>query len=381
MIEVKKNQSIWRRKFKFLAVLSMCTVCTMYIIISNYLYLSHYEIPDLYKVIKANSSFLDEPITIDIVIAYCNYPLSWVEKDIIQDTLKEFSQASFHFTIMSKCGQEAKIPDFGKMDAVKSVEIVPIDNVGGCDYAYAKFLDDHYMQGRQKRGLPITDSESSASKDVVLFMKDTPRTKKYFHRLKSVFGSYRSFPEMIHMSSKKRDFSCGLAVTPDFSEYHAVHILKKFKKNRYARRGNRAHVSEGRDFNPHGYSNLGDFHSKALKWTFPRQDYTLVCYGGTFAVQQNRLLSLFKDERFSRVIKIIKSALSESESSVAEHYVERTWASLLSEPLTDAEASSLKSTITGISHHRIGAYGTIFIGTDKDRYPKLNIVEKSILSG
>jgi hypothetical protein len=34
---------------------------------------------------------------------------------------------------MSKCGQEAKI------DAVESVEIVPIDNVGGCDYDCAKF--------------------------------------------------------------------------------------------------------------------------------------------------------------------------------------------------------------------------------------------------
>ena len=351
----------------------------MYIIISNCLYLFHDEIPDLYKVIEANSPFLDEPITIEIVIAYCNYPLTWIEKDVIQDTLKEFSQASFFITIMSKCGQEANIPDFGKIDAIKSFEIVPTENVGGCDYAYAKFLNDHYIQGRQKRGLPITNSESFASKDVVLFMKDTPRTKKYFPKLKTVFGSYHSFPEMIHISSKKRAFSCGLAVTPDFSEYHAVRTLNFFQKNRYARRGNRAHVTEGRDFNHHGYANLGDFHSKALQWTFPRQDYTLVCYGGTFAVQQNRLLTLMKDERFTHVMKIIESALSESKTSVAEHYVERSWAGLLSEPLTDEEASSLKSTITGISQHRIGVYGTLFIGTDKDRYPELDIVENSNL--
>lgn len=172
-------------------------------------------------------------------------------------------------------------------------------------------------------------------------------------------------------------FACGLALTPDFSEYHDVHTLNMFQKSRYARRGDKLHVSKGREFNPHGYTNLGDFYSKALQWSFPRQDYTLVCYGGTFAVSQHRLLSLFRDETFTKVMKSIESALHESNMSVTEHFVERTWAGLLSEPLTDEDASFLQSTMTGILKDRKGVYGALFIGTDHGSYQEIDFGDNS----
>jgi hypothetical protein len=292
-----------------------------------------------------------------------------VEKDVIQDTLKEFHQASFHFTIMSKCGQEAKIPDFEKIDAVKSVDIVTIDNVGGCDYAYAKFLDDHYMQGRQKRGLPITDSESVTSKSVVLFLKDTPRIDQTLHQNKFVFSSYRSIPELVQ-TSVKGNFACGLAHGPEFSDYHDVETLNEFTITKYSRIGDKSIESSAEQFNPHGYANLGDFYSKMLHWEYPRQDYTLVCYGGTFSVPQRKLVSLFKDQNFTRVIKSIKSAASESSMSIAEHYTERTWAALLSEPLGDEDAMSLKKDIIGIVKDRTSIYGLLLISSDMSVYPK-----------
>jgi hypothetical protein len=337
-------------------------------VIWNIKTLHHYLVVDLFQYASAYSSTTADGITIEIVIAYCNSPLTWIEKDVIQDALEEFSQASFHFTIMSKCGQEAKIPDFGKMDAVKSVEIVPTDNVGGCDYAYAKFLNDYYIQGRQKRGLPIMDSESSASKDVVLFMKDTPRTKKYFHKMKCISDSFRSIQELIRTPSEKGSFACGTALTPIVSDYHEVKKLHEFRLGGYTRikdRGkNKGEKAKGNQFNPNGYKNLGDFHKKTLQWTFPRQDYTPVCYGGTFAMPQKRLLTLLKDERFTHVMKIMESALSESKTSVAEHYVERSWAGLLSEPLTDAEASSLKTSVIGVVEFKLGVYGALLVKTN-----------------
>ena len=334
--------------------------------IMNYLHLSQHEDE---KIFSQPTSSTNDPITIEIVLAYCSSPLTWVEKDVIQDTLKTFPLASFHFTIMSKCGKEQMIPDFRKIEAVKSVEIVSIDNVGGCDYAYAKFLNDYYIQSRQTKDLFNKDSESSTSNNVIIFLKDTPRTKHNFHK-EVIFSSYRSIPEMIQISSEKTDFVCGLGIKPEFSEYHDINTLHKFHRFKYVRRGDTKVVSSGRDFNPHGYTNLEDFHSKALQWTFPRKDYTRVCYGGTFAVPYSRLQSLVQDQNFNRVIKSIESAVNEGKMSVTEHYVERTWAGLLSKPLTDEESSSLQSTVTGIiTNLAIGTYGTLFLGADKSSYP------------
>ena len=115
---------------------------------------------------------------------------------------------------------------------------------------------------------------------------------------------------------------------------------------------------------PMGTKILDIFIKKILQWTYPRKDYTPVCYGGTFAMPQNRLLTLMKDERFTHVMKRIESALSECKTSVAEHYVERTWAGLLSEPLTDEEASSLKANFIGILKDKLGVYGAILVKTN-----------------
>jgi hypothetical protein len=338
--------------------------------IMNYLHLSQHDNANIIAQ-PPNSSAANDPITIEVVLAYCDSPLTWVKKGVIQDTLKTFSQASFHFTIMSKCGKEERIPDFRKIEAVKSVEIVSIDNVGGCDYAYAKFLNDHYIQNRQTKDLFNKDSESSTSRNVIIFLKDTPRTAENFHFHNIIFRSYRSIPDLIQIASEKKEFACGLALNPGFSDYHDIETLNAFQIERYARVRDKSFESSGDQFNPHGYANLADFHSKALQWTFPRKDYTRVCYGGTFAVPQRRLLSLVQDQNFNRVMKSIESAVSEGKMSVAEHYIERTWAGLLSKPLTDEESSSLKSTVTGVVRNlTAGPYGTLFFGADKSLYPK-----------
>ena len=324
--------------------------------IMNYLHLSQHEDE---KIFSQPTSSANDPITIEIVLAYCSSPLTWVEKDVIQDTLKTFRHASFHFTIMSKCGKEEIIPDFRKIEAVKSVEIVSIDNVGGCDYAYAKFLNDYYIQSRQTNELFNKESESSTSNNVIIFLKDTPRTEQNFHQTKEIFSSYRSIPEMIQISSLGKDFACGLVLKPGLSEYHDIPTLNSILIDRYSRIRDESLKSRGNRFNPHGYANLEDFHSKALQWTFPRKDYTRVCYGGTFAVPLSRLQSLVQDQKFNRVMKFIESSVSESKMSVTEHYVERTWASLLSKPLTVEDAMSLKAATIGIVSHQGSSHGVL----------------------
>jgi hypothetical protein len=71
------------------------------------------------------------------------------------------------------------------------------------------------------------------------------------------------------------------------------------------------------------------------------------CYIGSFPDQITLwfvtvVLSLFQGKNFTRVIKSTKTAVSESKMSVVEHYTERTWAGLVSDPLGDEDAMSLK---------------------------------------
>lgn len=89
---------------------------------------------------------------------------------------------------------------------------------------------------------------------------------------------------------------------------------------------------------------MKDFHDRTLKWTFPNKNLTSVCYGGSFAVPAYRLLDLSKKTEELRVIKLLETILSRksaSSLSIEEHYVERTWAGLLSQPLTKNEVESL----------------------------------------
>jgi len=98
-IRIFKRKSHWWRLS--LMVLFLGGIFNM-LSIMNYLHLSQHEDE---KIFAQPTSSANDPITIEIVLAYCSSPLTWVEKDVIQDTLKTFLHASFHFTIMSKCGK------------------------------------------------------------------------------------------------------------------------------------------------------------------------------------------------------------------------------------------------------------------------------------
>merc|ERR1711933_230228 len=66
--------------------------------------------------------------------------------------------------------------------------------------------------------------------------------------------------------------------------------------------------------------------------------------GGNFAIPAYRLLDLSKKSKELRVINLLEKILSRKSNSTTtleEHYAERTWAGLLSQPLTNDEVESL----------------------------------------
>ena len=104
---------------------------------------------------------------IEICVAYCHGDLHWIREAMAKEFPK---QVAIHLTIMSKCNNEADIPDFGGLSNVK-VEVIQLPNKGGCDLAFAHFIT-RYLS----REAPLQSSASSSS-TALLFLKDTAYTR------------------------------------------------------------------------------------------------------------------------------------------------------------------------------------------------------------
>ena len=276
--------------------------------------------------------------TIEMAVAYCKADLKWL-KDAVANELPK--QSYIKITILSKCGSERTIPTFDDVPNV-NVEIVKLPNKGGCDLAFA-----HFIKNYMNRETSLTGDSS-----IIMFLKDTPRTKKNCHQR----GRYRTMEEMLNVSSHG-DFICGIKPECSMSAFHDTRLLKSFSKNFYRRHGDKK--ESGADFNSGGYKDLKDFIAREFdEWSFPNDEVTEVCYGGSFALPA---LQLFADERLRGVFNRLEEILMEGSSmSVVEHFAERLWASLLANPLSPKDTDSIIHMRQGIKKEQ-GRYMGTFI--------------------
>ena len=75
--------------------------------------------------------------TVELAIAYCTAEMQWIYEDIFTQMPNNIT---VKMTILSKCGNEAALPNFAQDPLVAQFEIIKLPNVGGCDYAYAHFI-------------------------------------------------------------------------------------------------------------------------------------------------------------------------------------------------------------------------------------------------
>jgi len=283
--------------------------------------------------------------TIELAIAYCNKDLNWMFKDVLGEITADRATA-VKMTILSKCGNENLIPDFGKDERVHEVKVISLPNVGGCDLAYAYFMN-RYIESH---------SIEEALSSVILFIKDTPRIEENFHF--PFHKDYRTVGEMIDIASSNGHFICGVRTNCDVSTFHTTNILYGYAIRRYQRKTERVAGFKAvrvDDFNLHAYNNLKDFHTRALNWTFPNQDVTNVCYGGTFGVAASRLITLSNQPRERKVFPLLEDLLTRKSSlnmTIEEHFVERTWGGLLSYPLTGEQTEVILKIHNGKGHVR-----------------------------
>ena len=258
---------------------------------------------------------------IEICVAYCHADLHWIREAMAKEFPK---QVAINLTIMSKCNNEADIPDFGGLSNVK-VEVIQLPNKGGCDLAFVHFIT-RYLS----REAPL---QSSSSSTALLFLKDTENTR--------ADGRLRSLDELLRLVLQRDDFVCSLEPHCWTSAYHDVKTLGHFMKNSYTRSGGGPEVG-GVQFNPDGYHDLSDFLDRGLNWTFPNDEAIQVCYGGQFAITESRLFN-GNSAAMEILVRRLERVLMEGPAvmSVVEHFVERLWAGILAKPLTPSQVKEI----------------------------------------
>lgn len=291
---------------------------------------------------------------IEIAVAYCKMDLGWLKEEIRYDFPKE---TEIKITILSKCGMEDKLPNFMEASkAVVSQEVLKLNNVGGCDYAYIHFINEYLKR----------ETSGSASSSIIFFVKDTPRNKGALHQP----GSFRPLSEILSLASHG-EFSCGLKPPPETSVYHDPALLSRFYLKNYVRNGKEqksiaervkraqeiASGSAPEGFNTANYTNLGNFVERELQsWKFPNDDATEVCYGGVFAIPGSNLYQY--EGLLGLIFTRLEEIASESTMSVVEHFLERLYASLLSNPLDEEETELVLSQATEIIKKEKSFMGT-----------------------
>jgi len=288
---------------------------------------------------------------VEIVVAYCKNDLTWMDDTIINVIPP---QSNIKLSFVSKCGQEANIPQFDKTYNNVELNVIKIENVGGCDNAYAHFINLFLENIKAERDKGIHHHDLAST--IILFLKDTPRTRNAnphneYHR------PYTPFNAMLATVSNG-EFACGLRNPCRKSPYNIVKQLQHFTMRDYVRHGERteedeekmSHKNDGNltledelvnpNFNDLSYGNLGVFHKKVLKWNFPT-NITKVCYGGSFAIPATRLFHPTFDD--GMIFQRIEKVTTRNENTLEEHFIERTWAGLFDKALTDEEISIINN--------------------------------------
>lgn len=321
----RKSRKVWKNCFTKVSVLLVGVLAFVKISASSYTMLFFSSGPTPLnnrlwageKVSKNSMNIkLDALQIIELVVAYCQADLQWLEQAIANELPK---QSKLKITFLSKCGNHEDIPAFEN----HHVEILQLPNKGGCDLAFARFLRE-YME---------RENAKTAANSVIFFLKDTPRVSKNCHQ----GGRYRTIDEMLQISSHG-EFICGVKLNCGMSAFHDTRLLKQFVKESYVRHGDSSESNT--DFNTGGYETMNAFITRELNWSFPNEDVTEVCYGGSFAVPASRL---FEDHRLKEVfIRIEKILLEGPSMSVVEHFSERLWASWLAKPLNKKQTKAMK---------------------------------------
>ena len=277
---------------------------------------------------------------VDVVVTFCKTDFTETIDEI--DALLPDYVKQINLIVMSKCGQDSIIEEKIKLKLNESnhtrsrieYQIHALINKGGCDLGVALYINNFIRN----------ETEESARKKVVFFLKDTTKSQTGNTHIRGVRilgrSHWRSLEEMWNFASKGR-FICGINRIQQVGEpfmpsaYHRPYMLEGFMLRRYVRFNDPSHMIGGINFT-RGYMDLRQFIKQDLKWYFPNMIAVEVCFGGAFAVPGSNILKnkKFLEQDLPHVINMLEEG---SDISIVEHFLERLWAAFLSTPLTERE--------------------------------------------
>jgi len=238
-----------------------------------------------------------QKVPLSVVLTHCHGDIDWVDS-----YLAGFNVQSG--TIVSKCGKPPiKLP--------KAFTLLELPNVGGCDHTMAYWMAERMVPRKQYND------------ETILFLKDRKTGAQRRTRT-------RNLAEMLNIaaSGSSKGFACQLEPTHGLSMYHSTEVLSSFRIKNHKRIGGSV-VSDAAPFRSN-YSNLGEWLS-ALNLSLPAP-YTAVCLSGVYAVLESRIAAVPRD-----VWMGMAQSLSRGNNIEEGHFAERTWAGVLSQPLTQRE--------------------------------------------
>lgn len=265
---------------------------------------------------------------VHIVISYCKSDLSWLSNEKILP--KGMPIKSIH--IISKCNEKV-------IGAPSIATIEELPNIGRCDHSYAYYITTVLKQKVKE------DEEKDA---IVLFLKDDISEE---NKHQGNFFKFESLSYMVNMAASPNGFQCRLTLdpkrriqytNPETNETHKVimsayfdsEALSHFRMDEYEQNMKNYTATDQVEFKSN-FTNLGVY-SQSLG-IGPMQKIVPVCYGGVFAASVTQI-----KQRDLSLWKRIQASLERGNNIEEGHFVERSWAYLLSPPLEDYKINALQ---------------------------------------
>ncbi|CAE7251320.1 unnamed protein product [Symbiodinium sp. CCMP2592] len=240
---------------------------------------------------------------LDLVIAHCHKSLRWIESFLA-------SRQISNVTVFSKCNRSVD-------GAPANARIVPMQNVGRCDHTYAHWLAE---QGHR---IPADRQPS----DLILFVKDN--NNKYRSKVDVAIP----LDDMIQTATAGPRFACGRRVEQydgrQGSMYHLKEAMGHFTLKQYAGHSHKPQSREGQTFRSGYASMVGWMEAMDISSFLENQTVVPVCYGGVFLTTYSQIANPPPG-----VWERLEQSLSRDDNIEEGHYAERSWAALLSMPLT-----------------------------------------------
>jgi len=258
----------------------------------------------------------------EIVASHCTKDLSWLQSSV--DSLAALGTKVIGVHIYSKCG-------LAPIGAPAGAHLHTLPNVGRNDQVYAEYLATrhHSLPGQ------------------VFFLKDSS-----FHYGGHDLKKYERSAVQMAQELRTRGFSCGRApphcASPhcapegNGSQWHERAILEAFVLRNYKEK----HTQRLRGVAPVNATfksptqSIGAWLASVLSepayGELRTREVWPVCYGGSFATRREQILRVSAADWAA-----LAKSLSRADNLEEGHYMERSWAALLSPPLPTNVARQL----------------------------------------